>query len=916
MGCARLAVLVLALSLCFAHADEVPLLNAGFETGALDGWEPPVPALLFAVTDELAHSGGFSLRAHGDPDERYNGFAHLVQQVELAPIPGARYEIAGWVRGTVTPGADRSARLAIREVNAEGTTIRYDEVWLQPESDSWRHVSQRFRAADGAVAFQVYVILSNLTPDDVIYLDDITLKALDSLGEPVTAQPPAFSGGGAAPDRTVELAGEGLRARLDAETGLLASLELTEPEPLALHPAAPDTTRVFIQLGDREVLFTRPVERTTDGRGALLAPEDPSIPLRCRVLYDTAAGCLTERVSFEASGDIDQLTRLGVRHGFAPERWTHIVGALRPVRVIEAGESTLLTYGEREGDLAPTQLDAWQSVTFPMAVLEGADRWVMVGSTSLDDFVTLAPNQPAGYFPSVQNNPTRIAAGDRFSFHLTWRAFPKDRALLRDVWRWYGEHVFSDNPLLAGLLPFEAHAVPRTLPPGCEVSASGFWAREGARIEPERVPPAANIWYFGWHDWINERYPTQGEWWCRVGGWARENAEGFRDAIARYQADGLRCYLYFRQIANLAQRGTTLPARWFRSGAGGALDVYGGGYALDLPPEVAADAGVERIPWGIYDFSADDFRARYLRQVRECMDFYRPAGIGWDMGWDPSDPGILRVQAEAFEWMRATHPEMRVIANEASGTPSQWFADCILIENGILYGKSVWDYEVAKAFGTQIASIERGHLFVRMAERLLSDEPSWAFPLGLADARRFAQWSMAAEPLPEDEAARVNELAFRMNVRAGLRTMGLGAQWAYVTDARYGPRPVPERLIDFMTQLMALPPLQGSFTVRLNGAADADDGLYAGAWASAESVCVAVFNDTERPRPYVLTIDVEALARHGGHGAPATTEAFSVDSLAGVHEDAPDAAWNADGVTLTGEVAPFTLVVWQGDSAQ
>jgi len=516
----------------------------------------------------------------------------------------------------------------------------------------------------------------------------------------------------------------------------------------------------------------------------------------------------------------------------------------------------------------------------------------------------------------VQNNPTRIAAGDRFSFRLTWRAFPKTEALLRDVWRWYGAHLTSGNPLLADLLPFEAHAVPRTLPAGCEVSASGFWAREGARIDVERVPAQANIWYFGWHDWVNERYPTQGEWWCKVGAWARESAEGFRDAIARYQADGLKCYLYFRQIANLAQRGTTLPEAWFKSGPGGALDVYGGGYALDLPPEVAADAGVPRIPWGVYDFSADDFRAHYLRQVRDCLDFYRPAGIGWDMGWDPGNPGILRVQAEAFEWMRAAHPEMRVISNEASGTPSQWFADCILIENGILYGKSVWDYEVAKAFGTQIASIERGHLFVRMAERLLSDEPGWAFALGLADAQRFAQWSMVADPLPEDEAARANELAFRMNVRAGLRTMGLGAQWAYVPDARYGPRPIPERLIEFMTQLMALPPLQESFAVRLNGGADADDGLYAGAWASADAVCAAVFNDTEQAHRYALTIDAEALARHGWQGAPATTQAFSVGSLAALREVAPDVAWNAEGVTLTGEVSPFTLVVWQADSTQ
>jgi len=290
------------------------------------------------------------------------------------------------------------------------------------------------------------------------------------------------------------------------------------------------------------------------------------------------------------------------------------------------------------------------------------------------------------------------------------------------------------------------------------------------------------------------------------------------------------------------------------------------------------------------------------------MDFYQPAGVGWDMGWRPTNPGILAVQAQAFAWMRAQHPQMRVIANEASGTPSQWFADCILIENGILYGKSVTDYEIAKAFGTQIASIERGHQFVQLAERMLADDPGWAFPAGRADAERFATWSLAQTPLPEGEDARVKELAFRMNVRAGLRTMGLGAQWAYVPDARYGPRPVPARLVEFMGRLMGLPPLQESFTVRLNGGADADDGLYAGAWAGPDGLAVAVLNDMDAPRTFTLTVAAEALARNGWRGEP-TWSGFTVDSLAALSEVGPQVSTNDAGMTLTGEIAPFTLLV-------
>ena len=202
-----------------------------------------------------------------------------------------------------------------------------------------------------------------------------------------------------------------------------------------------------------------------------------------------------------------------------------------------------------------------------------------------------------------------------------------------------------------------------------------------------------------------------------------------------------------------------------------------------------------------------------------------------------------------------------------------------------------------------------------MAERLLSDEPGWVSPLGRADAQRFAQWSMAADPLPENEDARVNELAFRMNVRAGLRTMGLGAQWAYVPDASYGPRPVPERLIEFMTQLMAVPPLQESFAVRLNAGADADDGLHAGAWAGPDGIAVALFNDTEAPREFTLTMAHEALARNGWRGEAAWS-GFIVDSLATLGEFTPQASTNDAGVTLKGDVAPFTLVICEARPEQ
>lgn len=908
-------LLLVALLVQPAAAQMIELQNAGFETGALDGWERAVPEEQFAVTDEAAHTGGFALRAHGNPEHEYNSFAHLVQSVDVTPIPGARYEIAGWVRGQILPGEGKSARLSVRQVSADDTTIRYDDMPLKPSPDRWDEVRHRFAAVDGAAHFQVYVILSNLTADDVVLLDDIEFTAIDALGEPVTAEPAAFSGGDeVAPAQLREISGGSLLGQVDAVTGLLASLDVLQPERVTLHPYAADGTIIFAQIADREVRFTQMLGEAEGW--VTLGPDDGELPLRARVRYSSDDAGITEEVVIEATGEIPSIARIGVRHGFVPDDWERIICGMRPVRAIPAAEETVFTYRVREGDVGPSRLDAWQSVMYPMTVLEGANAWVLVGSECLDDYVTIAPNRTPGYFPSLENNPLGIEEGDSFPFRITWRSFPKSEALLRDVWRSYAEGLFSANPLLSDLLPYEHPGTPRTLPPGIEVSAGGFTAHEGALIDASRVPQGANVWYFGWHDWVNERYPTEGSWWCRVGGWGKENAERLRDYLASYRAQGLKCYLYFRQIANLAQRGTVLPEDWFLTGAGGALDLYGGGYTLEASPEMAEEIGYTQIPWGMYDFSNDDFRAHYLQQVCDCMDFYPAAGIGWDMGWRPGNPGIVTVQAETFAWMREHHPERRIISNEATGSPTQWFADCVLVENGMLYGKTVLDYEVSKGFGTQIASIERGHQFRQVAERILAGKSNWPFAAGFEDARRFAAWSMETLALPEDEAARLNELAFRMNVRSGLRSLGLGAQWAYIPDASYGPRPVPERLIGLLTELMAVPPLQESFAVRLDGGTDMEGGLYASAWAAEDRLVACVFNDTDQSRPFTLEIDRAALQRHGCVETLGALQAFSVDWLAEVGEVQPQPITNNRAIGATGEIAPFTLLIYWADAVQ
>jgi hypothetical protein len=905
--------LALTLGACFA--DEVALKNPGFETGNLDGWEHVVPETTFGASEEVAHTGGFSLRCQGDPEHRYNAFCHLVQSLDVEPLPGTRYQISGWVRGAIHRG-DKSARLSVRQVNAQDTTISYAEIWLQPDADEWREVTKIFRAEAGAVKFQVYVILSNLTAEDVFHLDDISFAALDSLGERVSVVSPPFSNiAGGAPalqTDTFDLATEGVTGRIDAATGLLASLTLTDSTPVDLHPGAPDSSAIFLDIGDREVNFNRPVGEITRGAGTItvtLAPDDDSIPLLTEVTYTTSDGFFEETVVFRATGEIQALCRLGVRHGFVPGRWERIIGGLRPVRVIGADEETLFTYGEREDDLNLDRLDAWQSVTFPMTVLEGADRWVVIGDRSLDAFATITPNQPAGFFPSVQQNPIGIKPGDEFRFSLTWKSFPKRTNMLRDAWRWYGENVHSDNPLLAGFVPYQLHFPARTLPPGCEVSASGKPTGQGSRFDPAGTLAGSNVWYFGWHDWVNERYPTEGEWWTHFAGWGKQSAEDFRAAIAEYRELDFKCYLYFRQIANLAQRGKQIPEDWVRSGAGGSLDMYGGGYTVTLPENVQEATGYSQIPWGMYNFGNADFRADYLAQCRACMDYYEPAGFAWDMGWDPKNPGIFAVQAEMYRWLAEHHPEMRVISNEASGTPSQWYSDCVLIENGILYGKSKWDYEVGKAFGTQIASIERGHQFRKLATNIVQGRAGWAYPRGRADAERCATWALAQPDMPADEEARIERLTFRMHMRAGLRNMGLGANWAYADDMRYYPWPLHEDLLAFMREIMNVPPLHESFALRLNGEADTQGLLHAGGWADATRLRLAVFNDDATDRDFTLTVSRDALARHGWTGGCEGATFSVIDTAGELTSVNPRVQETGDGLRTGTELPPFSLLI-------
>ena len=307
--------------------------------------------------------------------------------------------------------------------------------------------------------------------------------------------------------------------------------------------------------------------------------------------------------------------------------------------------------------------------------------------------------------------------------------------------------------------------------------------------------------------------------------------------------------------------------------------------------------------YDVFDFdtsASDDEQARVI------------AGVAWDMGWRPGHPGILAVQAATYRWLRQHFPNMRVISNEASGTPTQFFSDSILIENGIVYGKSWYDYEVTKAFNTYCATIERPEFFVRLADGVLSGKPNWPWRGGAADAKRFIDHltsTPAFASIPADQRNR--EAAFRTNVRAGLRDLAMGSNWGYadMTQLAFG-RKLPGELIQFMTEIPAIPTITRSYALRLNGKSDRDGDLYGAGWCDSKRLRLAVWNDSTNGSPFSLSLDGQTLSEHGWpSSAPVErrTHVLATDGTARRSE----VEWRGtlEGLSIRASLPPFTLLI-------
>jgi len=369
---------------------------------------------------------------------------------------------------------------------------------------------------------------------------------------------------------------------------------------------------------------------------------------------------------------------------------------------------------------ATTPADAPRAAFYPFGVLERDDALLLWGAPDVGRYAVITPNAVERSSPCFTLRPKRLSKGQQLAFDLVLKRFAKPACRYRDVLRWYLQSAESSDPLVRDLFPWDGKRRARTFAVGNLGSGLGRISDPGLTperfLEMLRSRRVGGLWFQGWGPW-DETYPTEGEWYTEY--WSKLSAERVRDEIAWERANGIAPFLYCRQF--LTEQGVyddRAPRReWLGRDENGNRQAWGD---WPVPKAVAKEVGFTVLQQSCADFGNPDYLAWYEGRVKACIGSYKPAGIAWDMGWGagdtwgysparpetPNGDGMLRAQADLWEWLHAKHPEMRTISNEAFGTPSQLFSDGILIEGGFASGKTDLDYEAAKAVGTTIISYE------------------------------------------------------------------------------------------------------------------------------------------------------------------------------------------------------------------
>lgn len=850
------------------------VINGDFENASLLPWkcaQQDGGVRLHRLSVNTSY-GKQALQVCGNPANKYNKFIAFTQ-----PLPALKadtaYVLSARVRAGLKDTKGKSFQINLREANAQGGTLQYIGLTINLADDVWKYYERIITPHKMAAQWQIYITSSGLETTDTVLVDNVRFAPEGEAGRPFD---PAASGISLDAAQTLQAQSlEGLKAVINPGNGLLQELSAGS---VVIHPNANAVSVVSIEENG--------VEAILNGKGI------PQNGFVASANYDFTDGMFREVVTVKALRDCEDLVKIGVRHGFDPAKWTRHIDGLRPLRILPAGAPTIFSYGSLENDLNPGIWDTFQHTAYPVIILENADYFLLIGSRNLDDFVTLAPNHPGNYLPAWQRNPKIVKKGDEFRFETNWKLFDKKHFMLRDVWRFYQEHLQTKMPSLARFFP-PKYPEKRHFYPGIFGSHTYMLKKR-----EDRLPDGANVWFYSMHDNIHERYLTSGEWWSHGNSWAKKvSATELKAYMARLQNERhFNLIMYLRQLANLRDRETgRMPESWYKHVPGGALHLYGGGYELQLPPHVAEDVGYKSIPWGQHDFGNPEYREYYLKEIFAAMDYYAPRAIGWDMGSDLHEFSVI---AETYDRLRKAGHKIRVVANESAG-PTQAYADMVMLENGLMGGKHPEDFEIAKAYTTAVVCLERWNIFQLAYDAYTTGKKTWLADFGLAANKRYLDALYARRP--ELKSQRV-ESARLCQLRASLYDLALGASPGYMEEAA----PVPPALMRMAGDINGLLAVNESFAVTFTNNSNIQDGTYCNAWQENGKLRIVAFNDNATPRTTTVRLRKSLFANLGWSIQDLRNAACFAVTAEGQKDVKLNVAENDSYWLISGELEPFT----------
>ena len=173
------SVLILAACCLPGLAQPTPsanlLANPGFEQvqdGFPVGWGTFDEKARGLVTLDRreAFAGDYALRLTGDPAEVWQPLFSEGLKVE----PAGAYTLGGYSRSEINGGTQ--ILFALREISADGQSIRFSQVALPLQAD-WAFHSQKLVLTDKTTAVQVFIVLQKCA--GTVWFDDLVLVAGD-----------------------------------------------------------------------------------------------------------------------------------------------------------------------------------------------------------------------------------------------------------------------------------------------------------------------------------------------------------------------------------------------------------------------------------------------------------------------------------------------------------------------------------------------------------------------------------------------------------------------------------------------------------------------------------------------------------------------------------------------------------------